>query len=458
MKRQFTEHNQNMANIKSALESEKRVHCGVTAPSQHLSGLDVFHSCAYFPLVLVYEKGLDLALLEKALIETLKHYPIIAGRLKKDDKGFVYADANDAGIDWRVHRWQGALPWGEGKPLGKDISRLYRMVYPWRVIDRDMPLLQVNVHQFDDNKAILCCYGPHALLDASSYWAFMLEWAKACYGIPVYTPSFDRQPVRDAGQGVDLPADTHDLVVAPSLFGLVKIFAKLGWRAARGMSSELFRVPAATLEKWKADGRAEGGGKDPSGASLVSAYVMRAISPELPPHVDRSVGLVRDLRFMQGVGIARDYFGNAVCYGEVRYSPQELASENLRSLAQRCRPEPEQVGPAAVLKMLRVMEQFRLKKANWRLLFKPTLETLNAGIIVNNCVAFPIYDIDMGTGSPAWYEMPPATIRLLLLVQTPKKDGSIDLMMCGPRKELDALRKRFEADGVDARIKAPAAA
>lgn len=446
-----------MAKNKPVLISEKRVHCGATAPTEHLSGLDIFHSCAYFPLVLVYNKGLDQAKLEKGLIKTLKQYPVISGRLKKDAQGFVYTEAQDAGIDWRVHRWDCPQPYGEGRPLGKDIAKLYKLVYPWRVIDRDQPLLQVNVHEFADGSAILCCYGPHALLDASSYWAFMLEWAKSCHGFPVFTPSFERQPVREAGKGIDIPAGTHDLVVAPSLLQLVKIFLQLGWRAARGMDSEIFRVTAATQEKWKAEGRKEGGPKDPSGASLVTTYVMRALSPVLPSGFDRVLGLVRDLRFMQGVGIARNYFGNAVCYAEVRYKADELARDNLYELAQRCKPEPEQVGPAAVLKMLRLMEAYRLKKANWRLLFKPTLETLHAGVIVNNCVAMPIYDIDMGTGGPDWYEMPPATIRLLLLVQTPRKDGSIDLMMCAPKNELDALRKRFEADGIDAQIRVPAA-
>ncbi len=446
-----------MTNLKSTLVLKKRVHCGVKAPRQYLCGLDIFHSYAYFPLVLVYKQGLDENVVEKGLIETLKHYPIIAGRFKKDAEGHVFADSEDQGIDFRVHRWNGLLPWGEGAPVGKDIPKLYDTVLPFRVVGRDQPMLQVNVHHFEGGSSILCCYGPHALLDASSYWAFMTEWSKACRGLPVTAPSFDRRYMVDYGQA-QVDKSAYDILSAPSMWDLVRIFAKLGWRAATGMTSEIFRIPATTLMQWTVDAKAANPeSREVSVGSLICAYVLKSISPALPGDGDRSLGLVRDLRFSQGLGVPRDYFGNAVCYADVRYTKQQLETENLGQLAVRCRPPSEQVNNAAITKMLWLMEKYRQTKNNWRLLFKPTIETANAGMIVNNCVLFPIYEVDMGTGGPNWYEMPPATIRLLLLVQTPQKFGGVDIMLCGTKREVEALREAFKADKIDSTIKAPVA-
>lgn len=437
-----------MAKHRSTLVVEKRLHAGVTAPPQYLTGLDMFHSHANFPLVLTYKRGLDLALIERALVETLKHYPIVAGRYKTDAQGQVYADANDAGVDFRVHRCEGLMPYGLHNPLGKRVNDLVKMVLPWQMVNKDTPFLQVNVHQYEDQGVVLCCYVPHSLFDGASFWGFLLDWSRACRGEPIKTPCFDRQILIDAGRK-PVDAASHELMVAPSMAGLVSIFARLGWRAATDMSREVFRIPADVVQRWKTQGAPAGqdASKLSSGA-VVAAYVMKAISPLLPAGVDRSVGLVLDLRYKRQLGIPREYFGNALAYAEARYSAQALAQGSLPVLAEQCRAPADQVDEPALYKMLALTETYRQKKATWRLLFKPTVETLKAGLILNNCVQLPMYDIDLGSGDPDWFEMLPATIRMLLVVQTPQKDGGVDLHLSARTGELKALRAQLLADGV----------
>jgi hypothetical protein len=444
-----------MAKLRSTLVSEKRVHAGLTAPPQYLSGLDMFHSHANFPLVLAYRQGLDVARLEAALKETLRHYPIIAGRYKTDAQGMVYAEANDAGVDFRVHRCAGPMPYGLERPLGKDVNALVRMVMPWQMVNKDVPFLQVNVHQFEDGAALLCCYVPHSLFDGASFWTFLLDWSKVCRGMPIETPVFDRQILIGAGQQ-PVDADAYDLMEAPSFGGLMALYARLGWRAATDMSREVFRIPASTIQQWKERGQPEASGKGVSTGSLVAAYVMQCISPLLPAGQPRSIGLVLDLRYKRDLNIPRGYFGNALAYAEARYSESAFASSDLVSLAEQCRPAPEQVNTAALRKMLALTETYRRKKAAWRLMFKPTVATLHAGLILNNCVNLPMYDIDMGTGTPDWFEMLPATIRMLLVVQTPQRDGGVDLHLSARKAELAALRARLKADGVPVPEPAPA--
>lgn len=440
-----------MAKTRSTLVIDKRLHAGVTAAPQYLTGLDLFHTHANFPLVLVFKKGLDLALVERALVETLKHYPIIAGRYKKDAQGKVYADANDAGVDFRVHRCQGAMPYGLHNPLGKRVNDLVKMVMPWQMVDRDTPFLQVNIHQFEDGASVLCCYVPHSLFDGASFWGFLLDWSRACRGQAIKTPFFDRQILIDAGKK-PIDETSYDLMMQPSLMGLMGLYARFGWRVATDMSREVFRIPAAVIEQWRAQGTQEPGVSNAStvsSGSLVAAYVMKAISPQLPAGVERSIGLVLDLRYRKQMGIPREYFGNALAYGEVRYSARVIEQEGLCALAEKCRPAPEQVSVESLYKMLSLTESSRQKNATWRLLFKPSAETLNAGMILNNCVQLPMYDIDLGSGCPDWFEMLPATIRMLLVVQTPQKDGGVDLHLSARKGELRALRDRLIADGVN---------
>jgi len=160
------------------------------------------------------------------------------------------------------------------------------------------------------------------------------------------------------------------------------------------------------------------------------------------------VGLVLDLRYKRRLKLPRDYFGNALCYAEARYTEQDLAQQSVPVLAERCRPDNEQVGTSSLLNMLRLTEQYRQTRAVWKLIFKPTIETVRAGLILNNVIQLPIYDIDLGRGTPDWYDICPMTIRMLMVVNTPQKDGGVDLHVTARKAELKALRAQLAADGI----------
>ena len=440
-----------MAQFRSTLRVDKRLHAGATAPRQYLTGLDIFHAHAGIPVVLVYKAGFDLVGVERALRETLQHYPILAGRYKTDEAGQVYVDCNDAGIDFRVSHCEGPLPYGPENPAGKqDIKRFFKFIWPWQVVDRDTALFQVNIHQFDDGGILMCCYAPHSLLDGASYWGFMQNWSNACRGLAIKAPSFDRAVLIEAGQQPVDPA-CYDMMVAPRMLDYIGIMIRLGWRALTGMKSEVLRLPAQTVLQWKAQAKAEmPTSAGVSTVELATAYVMKALSPCLPPDVVRSVGLVLDLRYKRRLKLPRDYFGNALCYAEARYSAPDLATQSVPALAEQCRPDNEQVSTASLFKVLSLTEQYRQRKAVWKLLFKPTIETLRGGLILNNVVQLPIYDIDLGRGTPDWYDICPMTIRMLMVVNTPQKDGGVDLHITARPAELKALRAQLAADGIAA--------
>lgn len=436
-----------MAKPRRTLVSSKRLHAGATAPRQYLTGIDVLHGHVCVPLIFVYKKGFDLALAEQGLRETLKHYPQVSGRYKKDGEGQVYSDGQDHGIDLRVHRCEGAMPYGEHQPLLKDLKHFHKPFMPWQVVGKDQPLIQVDINCFDDGGIVMAVCIVHSTFDGSSFFGFMVNWSRACRGLPLEVPSFDRSVMVKAGQtGVDTTG--FELLRQPSILDGVVAMSRLGWRAL-GIRKEIFRIPASTIDAWKAQAQAElPDAKGVNAGKLVTAYVLRALSPLMPAGAPRRAGMALDMRYVRGLSLPRDYFGNGLCYAQAHYTADELAREKLSVLAERCKPPAEEVSAETVTKLLTVAEQHRQKKSIWRLIFKPAVDTLAGGIVQNNLSLLPIYDVDLGNGRPDWYETFAMTIRMMAMVSTPQKDGGIDLHMAANKAELQALRARLVADGI----------
>jgi shikimate O-hydroxycinnamoyltransferase len=438
-----------MAKLRRTLILDKRVRAGLTAPRQYVTGVDILHSHVGVPTMWVFKKGFDVAVAERALGDTLKLYPLVAGRMKKDAQGQVYIDGNDAGIDFRVYRCKGPLPYGEHNPIGDDIRQFYEpLMMPWQLIDKDTPFLRFGVYEYEDGGIVLSTRLVHSVFDGTSVYGFMLNWSKMCRGLSFTPPSFDRSVLIKAGQ-TDVDTTGFESFCHPPVGQAIGIVARLGWRAFTDMKKEIFRIPADVIQRWKAQAKAElPATARVSTGKLVTAYVLRTLSPLMPHGVSRKVGMAMDMRFMGNLSVPRDYFGNALHHVEFQLSEDDLARKSLAELAEQCSPPPDQVSPLAITKYLTVAERYRQKKALWKLMYKPAVETLGAGIVQNNLSTHPIYDVDMGRGTTDWYETWAMPNRILALVSTPSKDGGIDLHMGACRAELAALRKQLTADGI----------
>jgi shikimate O-hydroxycinnamoyltransferase len=432
-----------MAALRATLLVDKRLHAGATCPPQTLTGLDIFSGHIGIPVILVYRQGFDIARAEQALVATLAQYSIITGRFRKGADGHAYVDGSDAGIDYRVHRVDTPMPaYGLDRPMSnREIRQFHRPFLPWQLFGKDMPLLQVDIWQYACGGIVLCCYGAHSLFDGAAYWQFMQDWSRACRGEVVKAAAFDHDTVIQAGLTGAQP-DGNGILTDPPMGRRLRLFARLGWLALTALRKEVIRVPAAQVQRWKDQAKAvlppEAG---VSTVELVAAHCMQVLSPQWPAGKPRTVGIVLDLRHKRRLRIPRDYFGNALCWGEVRYAEAELAGEGLPALAQRCRPAPEQVSNEALWRLLALIEQYRQKKAVWRLFWGAAGDTLDGGLILNNCIHFPMYDIDLGGGVPDWYDICGVAFRMLMVVNTPQKDGGVDLHFTATRAELAAVRQ-----------------
>jgi shikimate O-hydroxycinnamoyltransferase len=441
-----------MAKLRRTLILDKRIHSGVTVPKQYLTGIDILHSHVGLPKMWVFKKGFDVALAERALGETLKHYPLVAGRMKKDAQGQVYIDGNDAGIDFRVYRCKGPLPYGEHKPIGDDIKQFYEpLMMAWQVVGRDTPFLQIAVHEFEDGGILMSTREVHSVFDGTSIIDFLLSWSKACLGLSFTPPAFDRGVLIKAGQ-TDVDTTGFDVYrPLPPIGQAIGITARIAWRALTDMQKEIFRIPADVIQGWKTQAKAElpATAKISTG-KLLTAYVLRTLSPLMPHGEPRKVGLPMDMRFMSGSPVPRNYFGNALHSVGFQLSEDDLAQKSLAELAELCSPSPDQLTPQMITKYLTLVERYRQKKALWKLINMHGVETLGAGIIQNNVSLVPVYDFDLGRGPTDWFETWAMPARVMMMVSTPAKDGSIDLHMSACRAELAALRKQLTADGIKA--------
>lgn len=434
-----------MARFSSSLLRHVRLQACTQAPPQRLTGSDLFNGHVGIPVMLVYPQGFDAVRAERALREVLRGYPVITGRLRKGSDGHAFIDCNDAGIDFRVHACAGPLPtYGIERPMGRDLRRYFKPFLPWRIVGRDVPLLQVDVWRFEDGGIVLSCYGTHSVFDGISFWQFMSDWSAACRGEAVPLRAFDRKVLTDIVADRPVPQEAG-LLYDPTMPERIGLFARLGWQALQ-LRKAVLRVPASLVQRWKDEARAAGDATaGVSSSDLVAAFCLQQFSPLMPPQHERSVGIVLDLRARRRLRIPRDYFGNALGYGEGRSTTQEVASLSLPELALRCRPTAAQLAHDALSDLLALLDHHRAQKSVWRLFMRPAGETLRAGFILNNCVNFPMYRIDLGQGGPAWYDICGVAFRMLMVVSTPEGDGGLDLHLSARPAEIEAVRRAIAA-------------
>ncbi|MEY4766482.1 MAG: hypothetical protein RI907_3155 [Pseudomonadota bacterium] len=437
-----------MLKLQSTVVSDTLVKAGVTCARQPLTGMDILHGQFGIPVMLVYPQGLDLDKLKAGLIELLKKYPLIGGQLVKGEDGQVYIDGNDTGVHWLVKQCKGPTPVGEHRPPLEDIKAFYKPLMPWQAVGKGLPVFQVNLHQFEDGGTVMVMRAPHSIFDGSGAFGFLMDWSRACYGFPIFGQNFDRNEFIGLSKDTPLPTERLAMLSRPSLLAFMSVMVRLGWRALFHIRKEVFRIPAAQVKAWQEEAKAEAPeASQLSAAKLVSAYVMKAIDPHLPKAKPRYLGSVLDMRFVKGLGLSRNYFGNALCYPECKLGATEVRDLPLLALARKLSPNPEQTSVDYLRKVAAVLEDARQRKDVPRLLLGPGAHNLDASIFQNNCSQLPVYEFDFGTGRPRWYDTMPMTIRMMTLLPTPDRDGGIDIHFCASKAERDALRRALAKDG-----------
>jgi hypothetical protein len=430
--------------LRPRLVSTELVKSGITSPNLPLTACDILTSHSGIPIFYVYPQGLDLERLRKSLRETATVHRMATGRMQRLADGRDWLVGNDAGMALKVWDCDGPLPdYGPHHPMHRDASRLATRFIPWQVIHQQKPLLNFEVYRFADGGVILSVVGVHTLVDAATMWNFLGDWSRLARGLDVVGPVVERNVLFDLMQTlVDCP-DTRQVMESPALLPRASLYARLGVQALQNQLG-VYRVRAATIEGWR-QALPEGltGGDRLSAADLVSAHVLKLMSEAQGHDRDLTVGLVSDLRYRKGLELPQRLVGNALGQEAVDYTVAEMAKQGEAQLALKLKQPGAMHTLDEVKGYLGMLERRRRNKTLGELMPRSVSRSAHGGYLQNNYNHLPIYQVDLGTGAPSWFNPMAVPFRMLKIIPTPAGDGGVDIHLTATPKELVPLAQRY---------------
>lgn len=433
-----------MGKIRARLVSQKQVRTGCTAGRQYLTGPDIFGGMVTVPLFYVYPQGLDPEVVERSLAITLKKYPLVAGRMKKDDAGYPYIDADDSGVPFSVYDVDGPLPaYGPGNPIQKDAGRYYRKVFPWTIYKPDTALFSVRIFRFEDGGVVASLDPVHTLIDGSSVWMFMEDWSRAAQGLGEPEDIVERDFLLNLSkQHVGRPYNAR-FASSMGLWKRLGLYARLALQAASN-KLEVHRIPAWYLAELREQFLQEYPGTPKiSDVDLITARCLKEIARLQHYRRDLSLGIVVDFRFKRSLEIPRRLFGVAIGQEEREFTASQLSQGSVASLAMKIRQPEVRQTTEDWQGYLGFMESQRQGKGISSVIPRSVTEGLKGGFMQNNYCAMPVYEADLGSGKPTWYSPLAVPFRMVKIVPTVEADGSVDLHLILSRREREAFRKLF---------------
>jgi len=418
------------------------IQSGVTCEPQYLTGMDLSIGHGGSTCALVYPSGLDAKALQDSLKRVLAHYPVFTGRYRRDAKGFVLIDGQDAGLSLTLTHHREAMPaWGTDHPIGKDMRRYCDRIYPWTLVNRDHAPMQMQLHEFACGGSLLTVTAAHSLCDGNAFWAFMMDWARCHGGHPIVPPVSDRNAlIAKSSQYPAHPSPHAWLLRDCSKADHLRLYAGLAWQHLLLLGNRRLRFSGQTLSAWQQEAAQACPESAPFSAhELVVAWTLRALSSRMPLEKTRSVGLVLDLRNRTGLGMARKYVGNALGRDLLELTAADLAHTDLAQVAAHCRIPFDRISLSEQQAHLGLLEQYRQRHAVDCLVPEIAARSLSTGVLVNNCAHFPVYKVDFGSGSPSWLEREGSPYRRILLSPSALRDGGLDVHVTATRRELRAL-------------------
>lgn len=414
---------------------------GAPCEPQHLSGMDVFIGHAGSPCVMVFPQGLPAEAMAESLKAVLAHYPVFTGRYRRDEQGHVFIDGQDAGVPYTVHQHRETMPaWGMDRPIGADMPRWFQRIYPWRLVNTGRPPMAIEVHRFACGGALLSVTAAHSLCDGSTFWAFMMDWARKHHGADIAPAVWDRNRFIQASEAHMASPPWQAWLRDTGLLDRLHLYGALAWQHWRVLADRRLRLSGATLSRWQQEAAQACPEAAPfSSAELATAWVLRALSSGMPRGHTLSIGHVLDLRHRSGLGLHRRYVGNALGRDVIEVPGADLAQTELADVARRCRMRWDRIPLPELQAHLGWLEGRRQAHRAHRLTSELAARSLTHGVLINNCGHFPAYKIDFGSGPPSWHETERPPYRRILLAPSAARDGGLDLQVTARRSELSRL-------------------
>lgn len=434
-----------LSRLRPRLLSSELIRSGVTSPTRPLTACDVMTGPVGVPLFYVYRQGLDVDLLRRTMKAVAAHHPGVTGRLQRQPDGQLVLAGNDQGVSLRLWACDGPLPsYGPHHPMHRDALRYVKPIFPWQAVRRQLPLVQLEVFRFADGGTVLVVHAVHALFDASSVWNFLMDWSRLARGLDIAGPVVERDLLFDLMQPLADRAYTRGVLRQTSAIVNARLYPRLALQALQNTLG-VYRVPAHTIEGWRrAVPEGDRGRSRASTADLVTAHALKLLSAVQGHDRDRMVGLVSDLRYRKALGLPHRLLGNALAQESMRFTGQALRDRSEAELAAQFKQPGAVHNAEETLDYLGLLERHRRQGTLRRLMPEAVLEA-EGGFIQNNYSHLPIYEVDLGTGAPQWFNPMAVPFRMLKITPTPSGDGSVDLHLTVSRAELAPFEARYGA-------------
>ncbi|MEE4593244.1 acyltransferase [Streptomyces sp. DSM 41524] len=418
-----------------------------------LSVYDMLIGTVYTPRAFFYRETLDGEALRASLGRTLRHFPVLSGRMKKDPDGGLSVLCDDSGV--RFVEAQASVPmpdYGPRRTAKKGLDRYLSHAMPFWVVDRDTPLFTVKLTHMKGGGSILGLTMNHAVGDGSSYMSFLEAWSHEHRGLGYAKPNHDRGVIDALGAPASGDTLTGSLTGSAHLTvtGRGQKTAFVG-RALRGtfggVTTVTTRFTAAELTAMKDAAMADLAGTDRwvSTNDALTAHLWKVLGAlrDRPDSSVERLGLIADFRSFLGAAVPDDYWGNAVTNTRPGMTAAELRSRPLGEIAAAIRAgyaenTEERIREEAAF-LCAERDAGRLK----RVMTTMGLDAFDNTIAINNWSKLPFYRIDFGQGAPFWYDFSPIPIPWTVhIAPTPAdQDGGRDVHIALPRDQARALQE-----------------
>ncbi|MEU3960882.1 acyltransferase [Streptomyces buecherae] len=419
-----------------------------------LSIYDMLIGTIYTPRVFFYRETLDGEALRASLGRTLRDFPILAGRMKRDSDGGLSVLCDDAGVRFVETHASVPMPdYGPRHTAKKGLERHLSHAMPFWVVDRDTPLFTVKLTHMRGGGSILGLTMNHAVADGSSFMSFLESWAREHRGLEYPRPSHDRGVI-DA-LAASAAGDTRTGGAHLTVMERGQKVAFIG-RILRGslgsVTTMTTRFTAAELATIKATAMADLAGTDRwvSTNDALTAHLWKVLGAlrDRPDTSEERLGLIADFRSSVGGAVPDDYWGNAVTNTRPRMTAAELRSGPLGEVAATVRASHAENSEERIREEVAFLCAERDAGRIKRVMTTMALDSFDSTIAINNWSKLPFYGIDFGQGTPFWYDFTSMAVPWTVhIAPTPAgQDGARDVHMALPRDQVRALQEPSWAD------------
>jgi|GEM_PF-3636720 len=401
-----------MSKLKMSLKSHDLVGRGYTGDPVYLSAPDIVAGSVSIPSFYCYPNGLDPQKMLDALPGMLERYPDFCGRLKRDARGLPYVDGSDRGMDIQVYSVQGPMPdYGNSVPMATHFRQFYKLCLPWQAFRDETPVFPIRLFQFECGGSIMAIAPLHSLIDGSSVWTFLPEWAAAARGEGYPEPAVCRSKLIELSQQWAGSISDATRAREMSMLSKIKLYARLAARIPQSRPV-CFDVPQSFIDNLREEALQEFPDARISGGDLLEAFCFKAMAGFSRQKSIR-VGAVGDLRFRKHLEVPKRLFGAALTQLVTTHSRDEIIGLSPAALSQQLRQARRAQTDDDVKGYIASLEQHRQQGTLSRVVLETAVAIADGGHVFNNYNPFRIYEIDFGTGGPSWAATTGVRFRML---------------------------------------------